>query len=265
MKKAIILARVSTKEQEETGLSIKDIQLPQMRKYAEDNGLVIAEEFVFQETASANKLRKKFNAMIDFIKQHEDIEAIISYRVDRLTRNFRDAVAMDDLRKKHGKELHFVSDRLVLTKTSYGNDIANWDFQVFIAKQHINNCEKHAYDNLREKLKSGGSYGRAPYGYKNIRKEESKLNPHLPRVVVEPFEAGIVKKVLIGIQLVQILIFRLQRNYTKTTQHNFQFLKLPDAKSRIYLKTGIITVNVNIKVKSIRINSKQLSKKKCLI
>ena len=195
MKKAIILARVSTKEQEETGLSIKDIQLPQMRKYAEDNGLVIAEEFVFQETASANKLRKKFNAMIDFIKQHEDIEAIISYRVDRLTRNFRDAVAMDDLRKKHGKELHFVSDRLVLTKTSYGNDIANWDFQVFIAKQHINNCEKHAYDNLREKLKSGGSYGRAPYGYRNISKEEAKLNPHLPRVVVDPFEAGIVKKV----------------------------------------------------------------------
>lgn len=53
--------------------------------------------------------------MIDYTKEYEDIEAVISYRVDRLTRNFRDSVAMDDLRKKHGKELHFVSDRLVLT------------------------------------------------------------------------------------------------------------------------------------------------------
>jgi DNA invertase Pin-like site-specific DNA recombinase len=48
MKKAIILARVSTKEQEETGLSIDKIQLPQMRQYAIDNELEVVKEFVFQ-------------------------------------------------------------------------------------------------------------------------------------------------------------------------------------------------------------------------
>ncbi|HEX9804892.1 MAG TPA: recombinase family protein, partial [Candidatus Dojkabacteria bacterium] len=194
MKRAIILARVSTKEQEETGLSIGKIQLPQMREYAKNNDLEVVAEYVFQETASG-KLRKKFDEMIKAVKESSDIKAIISYRVDRLTRNFRDAVAMDDLRKDYDKELHFVSDRLVLTKDSYGNDIANWDFQVFIAKQHINNCERHAYDNLKNKLDSGESYGRAPYGYKNINKEESKKHPELERVVIDTFEAGIVKKV----------------------------------------------------------------------
>ncbi|MFW5719716.1 MAG: hypothetical protein ACOCXT_01670 [Candidatus Dojkabacteria bacterium] len=62
MQKAIILARVSTQEQQETGLSLDKIQLPQLRQYAIDNGFTVApeHEFVFQETAS-QKLRKKLN------------------------------------------------------------------------------------------------------------------------------------------------------------------------------------------------------------
>ena len=41
MKKGIILARVSTPEQQKTGLSIEDIQLPQLRDYAKENGIEI--------------------------------------------------------------------------------------------------------------------------------------------------------------------------------------------------------------------------------
>jgi len=41
MKKAIILARVSTKRQEDEGLSLKDIQLPRLRSYAEEQGFTV--------------------------------------------------------------------------------------------------------------------------------------------------------------------------------------------------------------------------------
>ena len=41
MKKAILLARVSTKRQEDEGLSLKKIQVPKLREYAHENDLNI--------------------------------------------------------------------------------------------------------------------------------------------------------------------------------------------------------------------------------
>lgn len=152
MKKGIILARVSTPEQQKTGLSIEEIQLPQLRDYAKENDIEIIREFVFQETAS-QKLRKKFDEMIDFIKASKDISVIIAFRVDRMTRNYRDAVEMDILRTEYHKELHFVNDRLVLDEKSVGRDIQDWDLKVFLAKQHINRCQEDARNTLESKQK----------------------------------------------------------------------------------------------------------------
>ena len=99
MPKAVILARVSTLRQEKEGLSLKDIQLPILRDYTKDNDLEVVREFVFSESAD-RKIRTKFTEMIDFVKSKTDVEAIIAYRVDRVTRNYRDAVLIDDLRSE---------------------------------------------------------------------------------------------------------------------------------------------------------------------
>lgn len=191
MKKAIILARVSTKQQEESGLSIEKIQLPQMKEYAKNNGLEVAKEheFVFQETAS-QKLRKNFDEVIKLVKENEDIEAIIAFRVDRMTRNYRDAVEMDTLRTEYNKELHFVSDKLVLDEKSVGRDIQDWDLKVFLAKQHINRCQEDAQNTLNSKLTAGEMYGLAPYGYENVEMEDGSRG-----VAIKPFEGGIVKQI----------------------------------------------------------------------
>ena len=65
MTKAVILARVSTLKQEKEGLSLKDIQLPELRDYAIKRDFEVVREFVFSESADY-KIRKKFNEMIDF-------------------------------------------------------------------------------------------------------------------------------------------------------------------------------------------------------
>jgi len=186
--KGIILARVSTPEQQKTGLSIDGIQLPQLRNYAKEHDIEIVREFVFQETASL-KLRKKFNEMINFVKADKGISVFIAFRVDRMTRNYRDAVEMDILRTEYHKELHFVSDRLVLNEKSVGRDIQDWDLKVFLAKQHINRCQEDARNTLESKLKNNEIYGKTPYGYENIQ-EEGKGSAR-----VKPFEAGIVKQI----------------------------------------------------------------------
>ncbi len=194
MKKAVILARVSTPEQAKHGLSIEEIQLPKLRDYAKDHGMVIDKEFCFQETAS-QKLRKQFDAMIKYVKDNPEIKAIIGYRVDRLTRNFRDAVAMDNLRINYDKELHFLYDKLVLTKESFGKDIDNWDDAVHDAKKHINRCQAYALETIQSKLLTGQIYGKAPYGYKNFTPEEVNGRKPKKTVVLVPYEAGIVKKI----------------------------------------------------------------------
>lgn len=189
MTKAIILARVSTKEQEETGLSIEKIQLPLMREYAADNDMEVVREFTFQETAS-DKLRKQFDEMVEYVKNSSEIKVVIAFRVDRMTRNYRDAVEMDVLRTEYNKDLHFVNDRLVLTAKSVGRDIQDWDMKVFLAKQHINRCQEDAHNTLMSKMRTGEQYGRAPFGYRNAH-DTAKRSV----AVVEPFEAGIVRKV----------------------------------------------------------------------
>lgn len=187
MKTAVLLARVSTPEQEKAGLSIEEIQVPKMREYASKNNLHISKEFIFQETASA-KLRKKFQAMIDYVLEN-NIKSILALRVDRLTRNFRDYVLINDLMDQHGIEVHFVEEHMVVDKDSVGNVVQNWDMKVFMAKQHVNICRAHQKDNYENKLKSGKPYTKVPYGYRNIRvgKEGS--------VEVNEFEKNIVKLV----------------------------------------------------------------------
>lgn len=191
MKKGIILARVSTPEQQKTGLSIEEIQLPQLREYAKDNNIeVLSEhEFVFQETAS-QKLRKKFDEMVAFVKENKDITEVIAFRVDRMTRNYRDAVEMDTLRTEYHKKLHFVNDRLVLDERSVGRDLQDWDLKVFLAKQHINRCQEDSINTIRSKLSSQEMYGKAPYGYENYRDDNNKASARSL-----PFESGIVRKI----------------------------------------------------------------------
>lgn len=189
MKKAVILARVSTLRQEKEGLSLQDIQLPLLRDYARDNDFDVVKEFVFSESAD-RKIRTKFNEMIEHVKKNPDIKAIIAFRVDRITRNFRDAVEMDNLRLDHDKELHFAHDRLVIDQKSVGRDIQDWDLKVFLAKQTINRLKEDAFVTAERKLANGESPGGAPFGYVN-RPDENNRN----WIFVDDSNAQIVQKV----------------------------------------------------------------------
>ena len=187
MTKGVLLARVSTVRQEREGLSLKEIQVPMLRKYAAEHGIEIVKEFVYSETAD-RKIRKKFNEMLDFVTSSPEIEAVVAFRVDRITRNFRDAVAIDDLRIEHNKKIHFVYDRLVIDRESRGRDIQDWDLKVFLAKQYLNRLKEDAYNSANTKLFAGQIPGQAAFGYRNVfRDDKTKW------VAIHDFEASIVK------------------------------------------------------------------------
>lgn len=222
MSNAIILARVSTERQEQEGLSLEEIQLPRLRKYADEKGLTIVSEFVFSETAD-NKMREKFDEMVEFVKKDKSIDAIIAFRVDRITRNFRDAVAMDDLRNKYEKELHFVDDRLVINKNSKSSEISQWDLKVFLAKQYINRLKDDARNTRYTKLENGELPWKAPYGYKNI-----ELDKRHKDVIKDDFASGVViqifKQYASGAYSLESLVRKINKDYNlrlpkSTIQH----------------------------------------------
>ena len=167
-RKAAIFARVSTARQEKEGLSLSEIQLPRAKKYAEENNLEVAEVFSVSETGGQYKIRKKFHEMVEHVKKHKDITDIIVFRVDRITRNFHDAVIIDDLRLKNGKRIHFIDDHFVLDKDSKRNELLQWDMKVLIARQYLEGIKEDGQNSKMAKLKAGQLPWNAPYGYKNV-------------------------------------------------------------------------------------------------
>lgn len=188
--KAVLFARVSTLRQEKEGLSLDEIQLPRMKKYAEEHNLEIVAIYAIGESASGYKKRKQFNEMVSFLRENEDVNNVIAFRVDRITRNYRDSVIMDDMRLNSGLYLHFVDEHLVLHKNSPARDLTVWNVKVFIAQEQLNRYKDDGKKTKQTKLNNGELPWKAPYGYKNQKYTTSKK-----RVVpIEP-EASIVKEI----------------------------------------------------------------------
>lgn len=187
--KVVLVARVSTKRQEDEGLSL-DNQIETLESYAKEHDMEIVKEFVFQESAG-HKIRKKFDEMVEYTKEHEEITAILAYRVDRTTRNFRDAVMLDNLRSEHEMELHFVYNRLVLKPDTKGRDIQDWDLQVFLAKQYLNRLQEDGANTWLCKIRNGEWATKAPCGYLNVQRDGKawiELDPERAPLIKKAFE-----------------------------------------------------------------------------
>ena len=188
-RKAIIFARVSTARQEKEGLSLKEIQVPAAVEYAEKHGLKVIKTFAIGETGGQYKSRAEFNKMVEFAQRHKEVTDIISLRVDRITRNFHDAVAIDDLRLKYGKRIHFTVDNLILDANSSSNDLLQWDVKVMVARNYLEGVREYGNTTKQTKLDRGELPWGAPFGYKNAGSAG-----HRTVVLVEP-DASIVKEI----------------------------------------------------------------------
>ena len=106
------LARVSSREQRE-GYSI-DAQLRFNRDRAQANGWHVVREFVVAESAKRGAERRMFNEMFAWVKanaKREKIKAILSHKLDRVCRNMRDAVRLQELEDACGVQLAFVDNQ----------------------------------------------------------------------------------------------------------------------------------------------------------
>ena len=160
-KSAVIYTRVSSREQEQEGFSL-DAQAKLLREYTERNGYQIVRAFEDVETAKIAG-RKNFGEMIAFLKKQRTCQVLLVEKTDRLYRNFRDAVTLEDL----DIEIHFVKEGQVLSKDAKSQIKFMHDIRLAVARNYSENLREEVNKGMYEKAAQGTYPARAPFGYFN--------------------------------------------------------------------------------------------------
>src|SRR5437899_8736450 len=180
MRQAVLYARVSSKDQEREGFSIP-AQLKFLREYAQTNELNVLHEFVDVETAKTTG-RKQFGEMVRFLRDHKTCRVVLVEKTDRLYRNFRDCVTLEDL----DVEIHLPKEGQVISRDSKSQAKLMHGIQVVIARNYIENLREEVRKGMREKAEQGIYPSRPPLGYRNNKLERT--------IEVDPAKAPIAQR-----------------------------------------------------------------------
>ena len=181
MKKAVLYARVSSKDQEREGYSIP-AQLKVLREYAARNEMALVQEFVDVETAKTTG-RKRFGEMVRFFEQNPNCRRVIVEKTDRLYRNFRDCVTLEDLEV----EIHLVKEGQIIEKNARSQAKLIHGMQTVIARHYIDNLREEVRKGMREKAEEGIYPSRPPLGYRNNKLEHT--------IEVDPRNVPLAKRI----------------------------------------------------------------------
>ncbi len=166
--KTVLFARVSTREQAEEGYSLP-AQEKLLKEYADKKNLKLLKKFSVPESASGKQERRLFNELIDYIFAHKEIKIVICEKVDRISRNFKDAVKIQDwLNEDEERQIHFVKQNLIIHKNSRSTDQLMWDIFLSLARNYSNNLSEETKKGLNEKAAQGHYPGNHKRGYKTI-------------------------------------------------------------------------------------------------
>ena len=167
-KQAVMYARVSSKEQEKEGFSIP-AQLKLLREYAAAQGLASTQEYVDIETAKQTG-RTAFGAMVAYLKAHPSVRVLLVEKTDRLYRNLKDWVTVDELEV----EIHFPKEGVVLSRNSRSSEKFMHGIKVLMAKNYIDNLSEEARKGMQEKAEQGIWPTKTPLGYRNVTGPDGK-------------------------------------------------------------------------------------------
>lgn len=107
--KAVGYARVSSKDQEDTGYSLP-AQEKLLHDYADRNGYELVKVFAIQESAAGKIQRKIFHEMMAHVTKAK-IKTVFVETTDRLTRNFADVPVIDNwILADENHKIHLVKE-----------------------------------------------------------------------------------------------------------------------------------------------------------
>ena len=173
--KAVSYARVSSREQEESGYSL-EAQAKLAQEYADRKGLKTVKAFSVTESASGRQVRKVFLEMLAYTNKN-GIDVILCEKIDRLTRNPKDASLVDEwVRAKSSREVHFIKENFVLNQNTRAHENLVWDMKVAIARFYTNNLSEEIKKGQKEKISQGWLPTKPPLGYQTVGEKGHKIH-----------------------------------------------------------------------------------------
>ncbi len=188
-KKAVILARVSTAEQED-GHSI-DAQKHRLIEYCQRKNLEIIKIFTIIESSSRGD-RKQFMEMIKFAKTQRETIAIVADKVDRTQRRISEIPLLEAPIKEGKIELHFRTEGYVIHKDSQSHAKLMWGMNVLMAQSYVDSLSDNVKRSLDHKLRNGELIREAPLGYLNTKDEKGAST-----VIVDQSKAPIIQRMFL--------------------------------------------------------------------
>ena len=173
---AVSYLRVSTRGQAERGGGHDEgFSIPAQReankRKALSLGAIVGKEFVDRGASAKSADRPELQAMLKYVKENADrIDYVIVHKVDRLARNRDDDSDIMRVLRECGIQLVSASESIDDTPSG----MLLHGIMSSIAEFYSQNLATEVKKGMGEKVKEGGTIGRAPLGYTNIRRVDNK-------------------------------------------------------------------------------------------
>ncbi len=164
-KRAVIYCRVSTKEQVEEGNSLST-QQKICKEYAFKNGYDVLETFIEQGESAKTADRTEWNRLMLFCTSRKKaVDAVIAYKIDRISRNIYDYTQIKTILKRHGIEIRSTTEHFEDNPAGrfMENMIAN------VAQFDNDVRTERSVGGMKDAMRDGRYVWMAPIGYDNIR------------------------------------------------------------------------------------------------
>lgn len=187
---AVSYARVSTKDQATRGGLPNGLSLPAQREAnrakAASMGAHVIEEFVEAGETGRNTDRPELQRILQFLRDNR-VNLVIVHKIDRLARDRASDVEINLAIRQAGARLVPVTENV--DETPQGQLVHG----IFAAVSDLysQNPAQEVLKGMEQKIRNGGSLGRAPVGYMNVRET---VNGHEVRTVaIDPDQAPHVR------------------------------------------------------------------------
>jgi site-specific DNA recombinase len=161
--------RVSTVAQADKDYDPEGYSIPAQREACERKASVmdaeIVGEFMDRGESARSADRPKLQEMLKFLKESKNVDFVIVHKVDRLARSREDDVYINLSFQKAGAKLVSASENI--DESPSGQLLHG--IMATVAEFYSNNLATEVKKGMSRKAKTGGTPGRVPLGYKNVR------------------------------------------------------------------------------------------------
>jgi site-specific DNA recombinase len=188
--RAVIYLRVSTKEQAERGGGAEGFSIPAQReaclRKAGSLAAEVVDEFIDAGESAKTAQRPELQRLLRFLLDGS-IQYVIVHKVDRLARNRVDDVEINVAIRKTGATLVSCTENIDETPSG----ALMHGIMSSIAEFYSKNLANEVIKGSVQKAKSGGTVGKAPTGYLNVRKWEN--GREVRTVEIDPLRGPLMK------------------------------------------------------------------------